>query len=386
MVLLSILTLAFSTDPYFRRKMTNCERLEYMESSGMDNIDLAKKWLLRHCDNEVFPNRRPPSHLKRPKLDDNACNAQTVSRFEKFKTVYLYYDNVFEHENNTDKTNSTLNGLDTTEKVESYTRANYSRAPELSTAPSGDHGRKNSGMFVKLPVFEIQIYAFAMIDTVTVIYFTIDVLLRFILCPSRKYYFLSIVNLIDVLALASTFVHIVLMQAFKHEKYRDNWMDVLKYFQVLRSLRLFRTVSNVRAGQVLAYTVRKNFNDILVVVFFLVVGVTTFASCVFVAEEREDIQSIPVGWYWALVTMTTVGYGDITPKSAVGRVIACLCAFAGIILLALTVPIFSNDFLTLYKFASSEKALRKYKSSNVVKSEKHEQHRCTGSGEEIGFT
>jgi hypothetical protein len=137
---------------------------------------------------------------------------------------------------------------------------------------------------------------------------------------------------------------------------------------MLRSLRLFRIVANIRAGKVLAYSARKNVKDLSILILFLIAGMCTFASCFYIVEEKTTIESIPDAWYWAIITMTTVGYGDIEPRTKIGRLLACICAVVGVLLLALTVPIFANHFLILYQHVETEnvvKRLEKKKSPHV---------------------
>ncbi|KAH3830031.1 hypothetical protein DPMN_103267 [Dreissena polymorpha] len=122
---------------------------------------------------------------------------------------------------------------------------------------------------------------------------------------------------------------------------------------MLRAFRLLRIVSNVRAGRVLMYTVKANGKDLIILALFLLAGMCTFASIVFIAERNDNARSIPQWWYWSVITMTTVGYGDITVKTDVGRFIACLCALSGVLMFALTVPLFANHFLTLYNYVGS---------------------------------
>jgi voltage-gated potassium channel Kch len=56
-------------------------------------------------------------------------------------------------------------------------------------------------------------------------------------------------------------------------------------------------------------------------------------------------------WWWSIVTMTTVGYGDIYPKSVVGRILGGLCALYGVLMFSMTLPIFVNTFHTVYQYA-----------------------------------
>lgn len=78
-----------------------------------------------------------------------------------------------------------------------------------------------------------------------------------------------------------------------------------------------------------------------------------FASLVYYAERiqvnpNNDFNSIPLGLWWALVTMTTVGYGDMVPKTYVGMFVGALCALAGVLTIALPVPVIVSNFAMYY--------------------------------------
>ena len=88
-------------------------------------------------------------------------------------------------------------------------------------------------------------------------------------------------------------------------------------------------------------------------IFFYLVGIVIFASLVYYAERiqanpHNDFNSIPLGLWWALVTMTTVGYGDMAPKTYVGMFVGALCALAGVLTIALPVPVIVSNFAMYY--------------------------------------
>lgn len=100
-------------------------------------------------------------------------------------------------------------------------------------------------------------------------------------------------------------------------------------------------------------TFRASAKELTLLVFFLVLGIVVFASLVYYAERiqvnpENDFNSIPLGLWWALVTMTTVGYGDMTPKTYVGMFVGALCALAGVLTIALPVPVIVSNFAMYY--------------------------------------
>ena len=231
-------------------------------------------------------------------------------------------------------------------------------------------------MKVNIPDLRTTIKAFDIIDIVLMVCFSLDLLLRLVSCPSIPRYFLSVINILDAIALIGTYVYVIITSIKKDQKYVDNWFDVIEYLQILRTLRLFRLVKNVRATKVLVYAVKESFKDLLILLMFLFIAVCTFASIVYFAESKEDFESIPVGWWWAVVTLTTVGYGDFYPKTWIGRAVGSACALTGVILIALTLPIFVNNFLTLYQYAMVEDVLQS-------KLQKHVAHNTEGTVSKI---
>jgi potassium voltage-gated channel Shaw-related subfamily C protein len=108
--------------------------------------------------------------------------------------------------------------------------------------------------------------------------------------------------------------------------------------------------------KILIQTFRASADELALLIFFLALGVVVFASFVYHVErlapdsstEANHFTSIPVGLWWAIVTMTTVGYGDMTPRTYLGMVVGSLCALLGVLTLNLPVPIIVNNFGMFY--------------------------------------
>ena len=79
-----------------------------------------------------------------------------------------------------------------------------------------------------------------------------------------------------------------------------------------------------------------------------VVGFNSRMSHVFQDNPENQFKSIPLGLWWAIVTMTTVGYGDMAPKTYVGMFVGALCALAGVLTIALPVPVIVSNFSMFY--------------------------------------
>jgi len=208
---------------------------------------------------------------------------------------------------------------------------------------------------VQIPDMKVPMIVFAVLEILILAFFTFDLVLRVFCCPCIIRYCMSIVNIADAAALIASYVHLAILFFFEAEDHQENWLDILKYLQMLRVLRLFRITNETRAGHVLAYTMYANALELFIVILFVFAGVCIWSSVFYLAElEDQNFQlTIPDVWYWAAITMTTVGYGDIYPASALGRVIAVACALTGVLLFALTIPIFANQFLALYNYADA---------------------------------
>jgi potassium voltage-gated channel Shaw-related subfamily C protein 1 len=102
----------------------------------------------------------------------------------------------------------------------------------------------------------------------------------------------------------------------------------------------------------------------MMLIFFLVLGIVIFASLVYYAERTQnnpnnDFKSIPLGLWWAIITMTTVGYGDMAPRTYLGMFIGSLCAVTGVLTIALPVPVIVSNFATFYSHTKARAQLPK---------------------------
>jgi len=103
--------------------------------------------------------------------------------------------------------------------------------------------------------------------------------------------------------------------------------------------------------QILGLTIRASLRELGLLIFFLLICVVVFSSAVYFAEfgtESSHFHSIPDAFWWAVVTMTTVGYGDMRPIGPWGKLVGSLCAIAGVLTIALPVPVIVSNFNYFY--------------------------------------
>jgi len=183
---------------------------------------------------------------------------------------------------------------------------------------------------------------FFIIETICVIWFTSELTLRFGASPDHLAFFKNIMNLIDLVAIIPYFI--TLATAIADESWTNNQAMSLAILRVIRLVRVFRIFKLSRHStglQILGQTIRASMRELGLLIFFLLICVILFSSAVFFAEadtEGTQFESIPDAFWWAVVTMTTVGYGDMRPVSAWGKLVGSMCAIAGVLTIALPVP------------------------------------------------
>ena len=106
----------------------------------------------------------------------------------------------------------------------------------------------------------------------------------------------------------------------------------------------------------------------LLVLFISIAGLLFSSLCYFIEREEEKTKytSIPNAFYWVVITMTTVGYGDMAPTTGLGKLIGTLCAISGVLVMSLPIPIITENFEKFYKEQNKKEKAAKRKKRLVV--------------------
>ncbi|XP_026773972.1 shaker-related potassium channel tsha2-like [Pangasianodon hypophthalmus] len=193
---------------------------------------------------------------------------------------------------------------------------------------------------------------FFLLETLCIAWFSFEMFVRFMSCPSKSAFYKDIMNTIDIIAIVPYFITLGLELA----EHRGNAqqaasLTVLRVIRLVRVFRIFKLSRHSKGLQILGRTLHASMRELGLLIFFLVIGIVLFSSAVFFAEvddPESSFTSIPESFWWAVVTMTTVGYGDMSPVTVGGKIVGSMCAVAGVLTIALPVPVIVSNFSYFY--------------------------------------
>ncbi|AWP09750.1 putative potassium voltage-gated channel subfamily A member 10-like [Scophthalmus maximus] len=194
---------------------------------------------------------------------------------------------------------------------------------------------------------------FFIIETACIAWFFFELCVRFLVCPSKKEFFRNLMNIIDIISIIPYFVTVIteLVTTPEESSGQNMSLAILRIIRLVRVFRIFKLSRHSKGLQILGQTLKASMRELGLLIFFLFIGVILFSSAIYFAEVDEpntQFVSIPDGFWWAVVTMTTVGYGDMCPITIGGKMVGTLCAIAGVLTIALPVPVIVSNFNYFY--------------------------------------
>ncbi|XP_006022835.1 potassium voltage-gated channel subfamily G member 4 [Alligator sinensis] len=189
-------------------------------------------------------------------------------------------------------------------------------------------------------------YYIFVIETICVAWFSLEFCLRFIQAKSKCQFFKGPLNIIDFLAISPYYVSLIVLDDDPGEEtersssnsYLEKVGLVLRVLRALRILYVMRLARHSLGLQTLGLTVRRCTREFGLLLLFLCVAVTLFSPLVYLAENESgkvlEFTSIPASYWWAIISMTTVGYGDMIPRSVPGQMVALSSILSGILIMS----------------------------------------------------
>jgi len=176
--------------------------------------------------------------------------------------------------------------------------------------------------------------------------FVIDIVARFIVCPSRPSFFFQMYNIIDVLASSALILRLSAGPDGMTDLSAKDDVRAFVLICIVPVLRMLKVLRDFQKFHLLSTAFSSVFESLPVLIFVLVVIVLTFGSVLFVVENFE---TLPLAIYFTIVTVSTVGYGDITPETNLGKVIVSLLIFIGILFMAMPIGIVGHSFTQVWQ-------------------------------------
>ena len=179
------------------------------------------------------------------------------------------------------------------------------------------------------------------------ILFSIEYALRIISAKKPFGYIFSFYGVIDVLAILPTYLSLVIAGS--------QYFLVIRILRLLRVFRILKLTHLIRQAAILRKALIASRGKIAVFLFAVLTLIVIIGAVMYVIEGPENgFTSIPFSMYWAIVTMTTVGYGDISPQTAIGQIFASFVMIMGYAIIAVPTGIVSVEIADVTKKSSAQ--------------------------------
>ncbi len=181
-------------------------------------------------------------------------------------------------------------------------------------------------------------------------FFTMEYVLRIYCSPHPRKYVLSFFGVVDLLATLPFYIGWLFGTA--------RYLLVIRTFRLIRVFRVFKLFNFLDEGNLLMRSLYYSSRKIIVFFLFVLILVISIGTIMYMVEGQEpgtQFDNIPNSIYWAIVTLTTVGYGDITPVTPLGRFLSAVVMLLGYTIIAVPTGIVSASMIQEHKRMDSVK-------------------------------
>ncbi|KAM4592943.1 voltage-gated potassium channel regulatory subunit KCNG4-like isoform 1-T2 [Odontesthes bonariensis] len=211
------------------------------------------------------------------------------------------------------------------------------------------------------------------VESICVAWFTLEFLLRFVNSQSKLAFARGPLNIIDAIAILPYYVSLVVDVGDESQEdgvmgagrgYLDKLSLILRLLRALRILYVMRLARHSLGLQTLGMTMQRSMREFSLLLLFVCVAVTLYSPLVHLAESElapfaathphQSFSSIPASYWWAIISMTTVGYGDMVPRSIPGQMVALFSILSGILIMAFPATSIFHTFSHSYQELKQE--------------------------------
>jgi voltage-gated potassium channel len=193
--------------------------------------------------------------------------------------------------------------------------------------------------------------------------FTLEYILRLMCVRIKRKYATSLLGIVDLVAIIPTYMSILIPGS--------QFLLVIRILRVLRIFRVLKLVQYMSEADLLIRAMRASRRKITIFLFTVLALVTVMGSLMYLIEgEQSGFTSIPISIYWAIITMTTVGYGDIVPHTSIGRALASFIMIMGYSIIAVPTGIVTSE-MSLVSMEERKKS-SSTKECSICRSREHD--------------
>ncbi|XP_073686993.1 voltage-gated potassium channel KCNC1 [Garra rufa] len=207
----------------------------------------------------------------------------------------------------------------------------------------------------------IAVDSLDVVEIVCSIWFVFEFVMRAVSCPSKWRFFINVMNVVDLLALFPLFFR------WCSSVFCGKAIGFLHIIRCIRVFRILKLMQHVFGVRVLNHALCASASTLCMIPLVFFISTLIFGTMIYYAEvdsEHSYFNSIPSSFWWAVVTLTTVGYGDMFPTSGQGKLVGFLCAMVGTLLIILPVPIIVNNFIKFSSLVKTKYSIPRKKEKN----------------------